>query len=68
MIASARASHGGRRWTAMSSGKSGGQRRREIDSIGPGSASSAAPAARSTEARTVATSAAASASSSRPRS
>ncbi len=38
MTASARASYGERRWTAMSSGKSGGHVRKEIDAIGVGSA------------------------------
>src|SRR5436853_1918285 len=48
MIASARVSQGARRWTAMSSGKSNGQRRSDIDWIGPGTlaaSSSSAPEA-----------------------
>ena len=50
MMASARASYGTRRWTAMSSGKSSGHARSDIETIGSGSAatspSSAADAAR----------------------
>ena len=69
MIASARASYGARRCTAMSSGKSSGQARSEIETIGAGSAaassSNAADAARATDARTSATSAAVAATSSR---
>ena len=68
-MASARASYGGRRSTATSSGKSSGYARSEIKSIGAGSApaisSSAADAARTTDARTWATSAAVAATSSR---
>ena len=70
MIASARASYGARRWTAMSSGKSGGQNRSEIEITGAGSvparSSSAAEQARTAEARTVATSAAVAGTSRRP--
>ena len=61
MIASARASYGGRRCTAMSSGKSGGHARSEMETTGAGSAlaisSSASDVARTTDARTCATSA-----------
>ena len=60
-MASARLSYGERRWTAMSSGKSSGQARSEIDTTGAGSAaassSNAADVARTTDARTFATSA-----------
>ena len=69
MMASARASYGERRWTAMSSGKSGGQVRSEIETTGAGSevaiSSSAAAVARTTDARTFATSAAVAATSRR---
>ena len=62
MTESARLSYGARRWTAMSPGKSGGQDRSDIDTIGSGSApaswSSDADATRTTDARTRATSAA----------
>jgi hypothetical protein len=71
MIASARASYGARRWVAMSSGKSGGQNRSEIETTGAGRAparsSSAAEHARAADARTVATRAAVAATSRRPR-
>ena len=70
MIASARASYGARRWTAMSSGKPGGQNRSEIETSGAGSvparSSSAAEHARTTDARTVATRAVVAATSRRP--
>ena len=68
MIASARASYGARRRVAMSSGKSGGQRRSEIETIGAQRAarsSSAAEHARTTDARTVSTRAAVAATSRR---
>lgn len=62
MTESARLSYGARRWTAMSSGKSAGQPRTDIETIGSGdavaSSSSAVDVARSTDARTSATSAA----------
>jgi hypothetical protein len=59
MTESARLSWGARRWTAMSVGKSGGQARSDIASIGwgsaPASSSSEADAARTADARTFAT-------------
>jgi len=59
MTESARDSYGGRRWTTMSAGKSGGQARSDSDTTGPGSdaasRSSDAPVARSADARTAAT-------------
>ena len=68
MTESARASYGARRWRAMSVGKSGGQARSDIDTIGSGTASasrsSSADAIRAADARTFSTSAAVASSSS----